>query len=118
MWWEYIKAVMMIILILAAAYYVTRYVAGRASGARGTSAGVKIRGSASLGRDRQIVLAEVGGEVYILGVTAQHIELLDKIEKEKLGDPLPESSTMNPDLSAFRKEFLKRLKGTGRGSHL
>lgn len=118
MWWEYIKAVIMIVLILAAAYYVTKYVAGKAGGIRSASSGVKIRGSAPLGRERQIVLAEVGDFVYILGVTAQHIELLDKIEKDKLEELSPEYAAAKPILSGFQKEFLERLKGTRRGSHL
>lgn len=117
MWWEYIKAVIMIVLIIAAAYYVTKYVAVRAGNVRGASAGVKIRGSAPLGRERQIVLAEIGDTVYILGVTAQHIELLDKVDKDKLGD-LPEPSFGKPTASGFQKEFLERLKGTYKGSHL
>jgi flagellar biosynthetic protein FliO len=118
MWWEYIKAVMMIVLIIAAAYYVTKYVAVKAGGARSASAGVKIRGSASLGRERQIVLAEIGGTVYVLGVTAQHIELLDKMAGDQLEDLPEETLSGRPAVSGFQKEFLERLKGTYRGSHL
>ncbi len=118
MWWEYIKAVIMIVLIIAAAYYVTKYVAVKAGGARGASAGIRIRATASLGRERQIVLAEIGDTVYILGVTAQHIELLDKVEKDKLGDPPGDHPSGNPAVSGFQKEFLERLRGIHRGSHL
>lgn len=118
MWWEYIKAVIMIVLIIAAAYYVTKYVAMKAGGARSASAGIKIRGTAPLGRERQIVLAEIGDTVYILGVTAQHIELLDKMEKDRLGDLPPEYSSGKPAVSGFQKEFLERLRGIHRGSHL
>lgn len=118
MWWEYIKAVIMIVGIIAAAYYVTKYVAVKAGGVRGASSGVRIRGSAPLGRERQIVLAEIGDTVYILGVTAQRIELLDKVAKDQLEDCREEKPAGRPAASGFQREFLERLKGAGRGSHL
>jgi flagellar biosynthetic protein FliO len=113
MWWDYLKAVFLIVLIIAAAYYVTRFVATKAAGTRSRAADIRIRSSAALGRDRQIVIAEIGGNAYILGVTAQHVELIDKMDASELDAKLPEAGT-KPPVPDFKREFLERLKGTYR----
>jgi len=113
MWWEYLKTVFLIVVIIAAAYYVTKFVAAKAAGPRGRTGDIRVRSSAPLGRDRQLVVAEVGGYAYILGVTAQHVELIDKVNKAELDDARPEEETPTP-VSDFKREFLERLKGTYR----
>lgn len=112
MWWEYLKAVLVIILIIAAAYYVTKFVAKRAGGPRGRSAEIRVRSSAVLGRDRQLVLVEIGKYVYILGVTAQHVELIDKVSREELDADLPEEKSTQPAALDFKQEFWRRFRGT------
>jgi len=113
MWWEYLKTVFLIVVIIAAAYYVTKFVATKAAGSRGRASDFRIRSSASLGRDRQIVMVEVGEHAYILGVTAQHVELIDKVDKAELDAGRPEEES-KPPVSNFKKEFLERLQGTYR----
>lgn len=113
MWWEYLKTVFLIVVMIGAAYYVTKFVATKAAGTRGRASDIRIRSSASLGRDRQIVIAEVGENAYILGVTAQHVELIDKVDKAVLGTGQVEE-VPKPPISNFKKEFLERLQGTYR----
>ena len=112
-WWEYLKTVFLIVVIIAAAYYVTKFVATKAAGPRGRASDIRIRSSAPLGRDRQIVIAEVGTHAYILGVTAQHVELIDKVDKAELDAGRPEEAP-KPPTPSFKKEFLERLQGTYR----
>jgi Flagellar biogenesis protein len=109
---DYLKAIFLIVLIIIAAYYVTKYIAARASGPRGRSADIHIRASAQLGRDRSLVVAEVGGMAYILGVTGQHVELIDKVDPEQLDASLPPQQPGDPRKSDFAKEFWERFKGT------
>ena len=111
MWWEYLKTVFLIVVIIAAAYAVTKFVAARASGPRGRTADIRVRSSAPLGRDRQLVIAEVGGYAYLLGVTAQHVELIDRLDQSELDGDHPEEEAPASD---FKKEFWERLKGTYR----
>jgi flagellar biogenesis protein FliO len=113
MGWEYCKAVILIVIIIAAAYYVTKFVAVRAGGPRSRAGEIRIRSTASMGRDRQVVITEIGDSAYILGVTSQHIDLIDKVPLDELNAALPEEPPA-PVAQDFKKEFLERLKGTYR----
>lgn len=110
MLWDYMKATFMIVLVIAAAYYATKFVAFKSSSPRG-NANIRVHSSVSLGRDRRLVIAEIGEKIYILGVTPQHIELVDRMTRDELGfdEPDGEEPPLRMD---FRKEFLERLRGT------
>lgn len=112
--WEYLKATFLIVLIIAAAYYVTKFVASRAVGPGGRSGDIRISSSVTLGKDRQLVIAEIGGKAYILGITPQHVELIDKLERSELDDAREKEPSAPPTMD-FKKEFLERLCGTYRG---
>lgn len=117
MWWEYCKAVVLIVLIILAAYYTTKFIAARATGKYSHGTDIRIRSSMSLGRDKQIVIAEIGEKAYVLGVTAQQIELIDQLEKDRLEASLPKGPPAAP-APDFHKEFFERLKGTYQGPRL
>ena len=85
MWWDYLKATLLIILIIAAAYYVTKFVASKTTGPRGGGE-IRIRSAVSLGKDRQLVIAEIGGKAYLLGVTPQHGNVIAKMKIRATGD--------------------------------
>lgn len=110
MLWDYVKATFMIVMIIAAAYYVTKFVATKSAIPRGNM-DIRIRSSVSLGRDRRLVIAEVGEKVYILGVTPQHIELVDQMQKDAFTVTETEDQP-SPAPVDFRQELLKRLRGT------
>ena len=116
MWWDYIKAVLLIVVIIAAAYYVTRLVVIKGTG-NTKNANIRLLGSRALGRDRHIVLTEVGDKVYILGVTGQSIHLIDSLPGEAYHAREAEQSAATPPAreSGFAKEFLERFKGTYKG---
>lgn len=112
--WEYLKATFLIILIIAASYYVTKYVATKAAGTRGKSRDIRIKSSVTLGRDRQLIIAEIGEKAYLLGVTPQHVELVDKLELSELENEKEKEEPPAPPTANFKREFLERLCGTYR----
>lgn len=113
MWWDYTKAVILIVLIIAAAYYVTKFVASKTAGPRGGGE-IRIRSSVSLGKDRQLVIAEIGGKAYLLGVTPQHVELVGELNREELDSGRPEEPPTPPSRD-FGREFWERFRGTYQG---
>lgn len=116
MWWDYIKAVLLIVVIIAAAYYVTRHIAVKGTGNTKNS-NIRLLGSRAIGRDRHIVLTEIGDKVYILGVTGQNINVIDTLPSEEFRAQEPEQTPAAPPLreTGFAKEFLERFKGTYKG---
>ena len=107
--WDYAKAVAVICAVIAAAYYLTRHLARTGTPFR-KGAQVRLIGSLPLARDRSVALVEIGEHIYVLGVSAQHVERLDKFPRSELHT---EDGTQAPaaDFAAsFRNELDKRLK--------
>lgn len=69
-----------ICLVVFAAYYVTRFAADHARPGLGNLRGIRLLDRFVFSRDKMIVLVEVGGQVYMLGVTNQSINLIDTVE--------------------------------------
>lgn len=112
MWWDYLKAVVLIVLIIGAAYYVTKLVAKKGAGLSAKGTEIKLHGSRSFGRDKHIVITEIGEKVYILGLTAQNITLIDTIAADEFSAGQAEQqAAAAPQMSGFAKEFFERLKG-------
>lgn len=104
--WGYTRATIAIIVVIFAAYYVTRKFGQISGGTPTRRAPIKIVGTTSLGRDRSLVLVTVGEKTYLLGVTAQHIERIDEYPAEELPiEPIPETS-----VTGFQAELLARLQ--------
>ena len=110
MWWDYLKAVVLIVLIIGAAYYVTKLIAKKGSGLTAKGTDIKLLGSRSFGRDKHIVITEIGEKVYVLGMTAQNITLLDTLPADEF--TVEQGEQVQPQTSGFAKEFFERLKGT------
>ena len=123
-WWDYVKAVAVIALLVLAAYYATKLTA-RASGGRfKRSANMKLSGSLPLGKDKSVAIVKIGDFAYILGVGSQHVELIDKVPLSEL--PLAEEEDAAPlgemfkrtqtggestFWQRFKEEFMSRLRG-------
>jgi flagellar biosynthetic protein FliO len=109
--WDYFQAVVIIAAVLFAAYYVTRLVAKSGSGGFRRSSGIRLVGSQSLGRDKSVSVVEIGEYTYILGVSAQRVELLDRFSKSefnvKKDEPAPAPTPTFGE--SFREEMNKRL---------
>ncbi|MCE9686703.1 flagellar biosynthetic protein FliO [Shewanella sp. AS16] len=67
--------ILVLLLIFALAYLVRRFNLVPAS--QGV---LKTLAATSLGTKEKLVLVEVGGQQYLLGVTAQQVNLIDKLE--------------------------------------
>jgi flagellar biosynthetic protein FliO len=108
--WDYIQAIVIIAAVLFAAYYVTKLVAKTGGGGFRKSSGIRLAGSQSLGRDKSVTIVEIGEYVYILGVSAQCVELLDKLPKTDFNVRKEEPTAPPPTFSAsFRDELNKRF---------
>ena len=75
---------------------------GRRSGA-GSGAGIRVLTSKLIAPQKYVSLVEIGGEVLALGVSAQQITFLTKIENKEM----VKKSLSNP---AFRPEAISWLK--------
>ena len=112
--WDYIQAIIIIAAVLFAAYYVTRLVAKTGGGGLRKSAVVKLHGSQSLGKDKSVAVVEVGENVYILGVSMQRVELLDKLPKAEayIKKEEPQMPPGPPPTfgESFKEELNKRFR--------
>ena len=108
--WDYIQAIVIIAAVIFAAYYVTKLVAKTSGGAFRKSSGIKLVGSQSLGKDKSVAIVEVGEFTYILGVSAQRVEMLDKLTKAESGLKKEEPFISPPSFGeSFKEELNKRL---------
>jgi flagellar biogenesis protein FliO len=108
--WDYIQAIVIIAAVLFGAYYVTRLVAKTGGGGLRKSSGIKFHGSQSLGKDRSVAVVEIGETVYILGVSLQRVELLDKLPKADAALKKEEPTAPPPTFGeSFKEELNKRF---------
>lgn len=83
LWWEFVKLVFFLLLLIAASGWVVRYL-GQNARARSQGVYVHIVDEVILGQNRGIALCEVGGKLYALGITEHHINLLFETDNAKL----------------------------------
>jgi flagellar biosynthetic protein FliO len=111
--WEYIQAIVIIVAVLFAAYYVTKLLAKTGSGGFRKSGAIKMLGSQSLGRDKAVTIVEIGEYVYILGVSAQRVETVDRLPKAeyyaKKEEPVSAMPPAAPPLPSFGESFREEL---------
>jgi flagellar biosynthetic protein FliO len=78
MTWELVQALFLFAVVLGLAWISTRFVATRMNApARGRL--LRVLEHVPAGRDRSIMLVEVGGKIYLVGATGEQIRLLDTI---------------------------------------
>ena len=70
-------------IILAAAYYVTKYLSQKSLN-HGKNKNLKIVETAAIGIDKNLILVKVGEQYLLLGSTQRNISLLSVIDQEKL----------------------------------
>jgi flagellar protein FliO/FliZ len=108
--WDYVQAIAIIGAVILAAYYVTKLVAKTSGGGFRKSSGIKLVASQPLGRDKSVAIVEIGENDYILGVSAQRVELLDKLPKSELSLKKEEQAGAPPGFGvSFREELSKRF---------
>ncbi len=78
-------ALALMVVLLVAAMYVSRRYFGK-GGPRYSGGMIRILSSIHVGVKKSVTMVEVPGAVLVLGVTHDHIRLLDKIEDSALLD--------------------------------
>jgi flagellar protein FliO/FliZ len=79
LWLEFIRAALLFGVVLFLAWITTRFIGQRMST---TSSGKALRvvDQVVVGRDRSLLLVEVGGRCYLLGATLHQFNLIDAID--------------------------------------
>jgi flagellar biosynthetic protein FliO len=82
---DYFLAIVVIVGIIFAAGFTTRFVAGKAAGFAGRGkSNIQVLDRQSLSKDKQLLIVSVGERLYFVGVSNQEITLLDRLEGETL----------------------------------
>lgn len=80
----------LMILVFAAAYFVSKWLAKGfpGGGLQRTGSRIRVLDRAMLGKDQSLMIVKADGRVYLLGVTSQQITKLDELDPEDyLADP-------------------------------
>ncbi|MBR0103208.1 MAG: flagellar biosynthetic protein FliO, partial [Selenomonadaceae bacterium] len=85
------------------AYFAARFIGGRYNAARMSASGGRILENLPLGPNRSVCTVEMGGRVFLLGVTDHNINLLGEITDKELIEHLHAQSLNTGDL--FSQEF-------------
>ena len=91
-----IYVIAMLLLIFVAAYLVTRFVGGKAKmgAGQGRIRHMQVLETLSLGRDRSVVMVEVGGKYCLIGVSGQNVSLIGMFDPEDLTPIVLEESAV------------------------
>ncbi|KFZ36893.1 hypothetical protein HR45_13910 [Shewanella mangrovi] len=68
------------LLVVLLLIFVLAFIVKRLNLATGNSAAIKVKAQSALGPKERVVLVELDGQQYLLGVTSQQISLLDKYD--------------------------------------
>jgi len=116
MWWELVQATFLFGLVLLLAWLSTRLVGQRMSVAsRGRM--VRVLEHLPAGRDRSILLLEVGGRLYLVGSTGEQFNLLDAIDdpdtiaRVLAQAPTPQVNPVEAMLPDSFRQVLDRVRG-------
>lgn len=112
----------MILLIFVGAYFATRFLGKKYSYRRGGGSSGKIRmvDQLPLGPDRLVVIVQTGGKTLLLGVTSQHVELLEELDSSLFpqeeepgdsGETFSFSSALQDALSSWKANDHTGRKG-------
>lgn len=115
LWWEFIKLVFFLLLLVGAAGSVIRFL-GKNTTARSQGLFVHIVDEVVLGPNRGIALCEVGGKLYGLGITEHHITLLFETDNPRLLEEISqESLPVNQTRSGPLSKILGQAISAGGG---
>ncbi len=113
---EALLTIFLLVAILFAAWYVTKYTAGKMQKfTRGRY--IEVIDQVFLGRDRGIVIVRVGGKVYLVGFTSNSMERIAEIPEDQL--MLIQDERPSMEFKNIIKHYLKdynpfRSDGNGR----
>ncbi|MGI5970221.1 MAG: FliO/MopB family protein [Oscillospiraceae bacterium] len=82
------------ILVIFAAYYATRFLAVKSKGMGGKTRNFRLIDRFSIARDKEFILIAAGQTVYLIGVTNQNMTVIDKKEASEF--PAEDERTKKP----------------------
>ncbi|HWI62402.1 MAG TPA: flagellar biosynthetic protein FliO [Symbiobacteriaceae bacterium] len=116
--WMLVQAVFLFGLVLGLAWLSTRMIGYRVGlASRGRM--VRVLENVPAGRDRSIMLLEVGGRIYLVGSTSEKINLIDAIEDPEVIErllaqaPAEQPGTLQAVLPASFRDVLAKVRGGG-----
>ena len=101
------------ILVLALAYWFTRYVVGRLAGGRllPRPGRMTVLEQLSVGKDQRLLLVKVGEKIHLLGVTPGGISRLETLTEEEAAAWAAEAKTPDaPPAVSFREALRSVIK--------
>ena len=114
-WAELLGMLLVTALVLAAAFYTTKFVARRPQvGGKGRH--MQILERLPLGKDKFLAIIEVGGQYMLVGVSGQTVNLVSILPDtfgESLADVRQQSPLGNP-FQAVMEQFLQKSGRNGR----
>lgn len=88
----FIKAIVTLVFVLAllgVALYAFRYFMGkRGASGKGIGSPIKVLTTSFIGQKKNLVIVDVAGELLVLGVTAESITCLTKLDRPEVVDEL------------------------------
>ena len=96
------------ILIFVAAYYATKFMGRHYSVQVSSSRDMRVIDKLMLGRDRYLLIVEVGEKTLLLGVSPQAMETLAEFESGVFGDAMPAQGAT--DFLSLLKSRLKKTE--------
>lgn len=93
--WDYFQAIAVICIVIYGAYYVTKLFAKTSGNTMRKNTNIKLIGSLPLAKDKSVKIVSIGDHAYVLGVSAHHVERLDKL-------PLSEFDLMNEETATMK----------------
>jgi flagellar biosynthetic protein FliO len=109
--WTTFLYIVVMIAVIVGAYLATKFIAGK--GGRAKSRHIRMIDRMALGRDKHIILVEVGGKDLLIGVTSQSINVLGDIGRETLeADHSPKESAppAQKGFAAQMRDFFVNMK--------
>lgn len=106
--WTTFFYIVVMAAVLVAAYVATKYLAGR--GRNPQSRHIRILDRMMLGRDKHIVLVEVGDKNLLIGVTNQSISVLGDIDGDSLAAAPQDTGTAQRGVATQLRDFVIRMK--------
>lgn len=93
-----------LLAIVAAAYFLTKFVGGRARMVRGGASQLKIIERLAFSRDKSVMLVKAGTKYLVLGVSNNQVTLITELREDEL-TPVPEEKVT--DFSTVFKAMRK-----------
>lgn len=100
------------VFIIWLAYICTKTIAKSGLVRKNATKNIEVLESMQLGRDKQLVICRVSGELLLLGITPQHIELISTLDREGFENTEKEESPQTagmPFSEALKKTIVKKF---------